>query len=76
MRPAVARAITGRLCAAADLPGWPCQDPVTIACPRGCGFITAARDHLMWGPWRMQLHLISDRCNAAISSLVTTTRRR
>lgn len=39
-----------------------CQEPAVIECPRGCGFVTAAKPSLRWGPWRMHVHLANPTC--------------
>lgn len=70
-----ARTITRELVAAAPA-RWPCEPVKPIECPRGCGFLAAPTPHLMWGPWRMQSHLMSPRCPAAIPGLTTTRKGR
>lgn len=71
----VARHLTGELVAAAPQRR-PCEAPAVIECPRGCRFVTSALPHVQWGPWRMQVHLMSTRCPAAIPGMTTTTRGR
>jgi len=71
----VAREIVRELVAAAPATR-PCEPPAIIECPRGCRFVTSARRHVQWGPWRMQVHLMSERCPAAIPGMTTTTRGR
>ena len=53
-----------------------CPPPTTIECPRGCGVVAMARPHLVWGPWRMQVHLMSPRCPTPMPGTVPTRRRR
>lgn len=53
-----------------------CEAPPIIECPRGCRFVTSALPHVQWGPWRMQVHLMNERCPAAIPGMTTTTRGR
>lgn len=52
----------------------PKEAPELLECPRGCGFVTSAKPSLMWGPWRMQVHLLNPRCPTPIPGLGTYRR--